>query len=315
VPTNVPSSKILVAVDGSEQSLRAIRYAAGMFSPQHTQIVLLHIQEQVLDLFLDMERYPHYNRRMTGLRMWATEQKKNITATLEDAAQHFHQKGFPDSAITIKTMAKKVSVTQDIAKESYNDYNALVVGRTGWSRLKDWLVKSTAMKLVAKLHHIPIIIVGGDPDAKNLLLAFDGTHGAMKGVAWAASLVGWSDHHLHMFSIIDGVTKFWDGQPNDYIPDTIMGPIDTGDHEIGQHLAEARDRLLEAGIAPEQISIKINAADHERGYRIVREAQESNCGSVIIGRRVFITFIDEFFVGRVSDQVLKAADQLAVWII
>ena len=61
--------------------------------------------------------------------------------------------------------------------------------------------------------------------------------------------------------------------------------------------------------------MKIHAADQERGYRIVREAQESRFDSVVVGRRVLITFIDEFFVGRVSDQVLKAADQLAVWII
>jgi hypothetical protein len=42
---------------------------------------------------------------------------------------------------------------------------------------------------------------------------------------------------------------------------------------------------------------------------------QSQYGSVVLGRRGLITFIDEYFVGRISDQVLKLADQMAVWII
>ena len=312
---NAPSHKILVAVDGSEQSLRAIRYAAGVFSPERTHIVLFHVQEPVFDLFLDLDSYPHYKRRMTGLKRWATEQKQDISNTMDSAVAYFRKRGFPETAVTLKTVTKKLSVTQDIIKESYNDYQAIVVGRTGWSRFKDWVVKSTAMKLSAKIQHIPIIVVGGHPDAENLLLAFDGSHGAMKGVACAGSLVDHANHHFQLFSMIDGVTKFWGGQREDFTLEDVSGVIDTGDHEIGRHLSEARDLLLDAGILPEQLSIKVHAADHERGYRIVREAEQNNFGSVVVGRRILITFIDEFFVGRVSDQVLKAADKLAVWII
>ena len=111
--------------------------------------------------------------------------------------------------LIVKTPVKKLGITQDIVKESYNDYQAIVVGRTGWSRFKDWLIKSTAMKLVSKIQHIPIIVVGGNPDAKNLLVAFDGTHGAMKGVVCVGGLVGKTDHHLQLYSMIRGETKFW----------------------------------------------------------------------------------------------------------
>lgn len=68
-------------------------------------------------------------------------------------------------------------------------------------------------------------------------------------------------------------------------------------------------------MAPDRISIKIQAADRDRAPHIVREAMQNHFGGVVLGRRGLITFIDEYFVGRVSNKVLKLADQLAVWII
>ena len=312
---STPLNKILIAVDGSEQSLRAIRYAAGIFSPQNTHIVLFHIQAQVSELFSDLVDYPHYKRRMTGLKRWATEQKTEVLSAMDSAIVYFKRKGFPESAITTKTPTRALGITDDIVKESYNDYQAIVVGRTGVSRFKDWVLKSTAMKLVPKIKHIPIVVVGGDPDAKNLLLAFDGTHGAMKGVVYAGSLVGKSDHHMLLYSMIDGEKKFWEGDAPFLFFNDAKANFDTGTHEIGPQLKDACKRLVDEGIDPEQISIKIHVANGERGYRIVQEAQENQCGSVVMGRRELITFIDEYFIGRVSDKVLKLADQLALWIV
>lgn len=50
--------KILVPVDGSEQSLRAIRYAANVFPPSRTHIVRFHVQAQLFELFLGPKRLP-----------------------------------------------------------------------------------------------------------------------------------------------------------------------------------------------------------------------------------------------------------------
>ncbi len=312
---NAPPNKILIAVDGSEQSLNAIRYAADIFSPHNTHIVLFHIQAKISELFADLGAYPHYKRRMTGLKRWATDQKTEVLTAMESAAVYFKQRGFPESAITIKTPTGTLGVTDDIVKESYNDYQAVVVGRTGVSRFKDWVLKSTAMKLVPKIKHIPIVVVGGHPSTNNLLMAFDGTHGAMKGVIYAGSLVGKSDHHMMLYSIIDRDHQFWKGDASFIYFENANASIDSGSHEIGPHLTDACKRLMDQGITPEQVSIKIHVADGERGFRIVQEARANNCGTVVMGRRELVTFIDEYFIGRVSDKVLKLADELALWIV
>jgi len=307
--------RVLVAVDGSEQSLRAIRYAANVFPPNRTHIVLFHVQAQLFELFADLDAYPHYKRRVTGLKRWATEQKMDIANTMDSAVVYFKQKGFAESAISVKTPDRKLGITQDIIKESYEEYHAIVVGRTGWSRFKDWLIKSTAMQLVAKIKHIPVVVVGGKPDAKNLLVAFDGTHGAMRGVACVAALVGTSDHHLQLYSMISHQGKFWVGDEEFFIPENSDDPMEAIHHRIAPHLEEARGRLLAEGMPPDRISIKIHAVDRDRAPHIVQEAMDNHFGGVALGRRGLITFIDEYFIGRVSDRVLKLADQLAVWII
>ena len=85
--------------------------------------------------------------------------------------------------------------------------------------------------------------------------------------------------------------------------------------EIGEQLEEARTRLLAEGIPPDRISLRVHAVDRNRATHIVQEAKDNNFGSIVVGRRGLVTLIDEYFIGRVSDQVLKLADQLAVWII
>lgn len=312
---STPLHKVLVAVDGSEQSLRAIRYAARVFPPDRTRIVLFHVQAQLFELFSDLDAYPHYKTRVTGLKRWATEQKQDIASVMDSARAYFRQKGFSDSAITVKTPSKNLGVTEDILKESYEGYHAIVVGRTGWSRFKDWLVKSTAMKLVTKIKHIPIVVVGGNPEAKHFLVAFDGTHGAMKGVVCVGALVGKSDNHLQLYSMIDSKKKFWPGEDPYFKIDNCTSRIVIGKEKIGEQLEEARTRLLEEGVPSERLSLRIHTVGRDRATHIVRQAEENNFGSVVVGRRGLITFIDEFFIGRVSDQVLRLANELAVWVI
>jgi len=37
-------------------------------------------------------------------------------------------------------------------------------------------------------------------------------------------------------------------------------------------------------------------------------------GSIVVGRRGLISFIEAFFIGRVSSKVLNMADKLALWV-
>ena len=80
------------------------------------------------------------------------------------------------------------------------------------------------------------------------------------------------------------------------------------------HIKKARGRLLRAGFPKAHISIRIEVATTDPARRIVNEVLSCGFGSVVIGRRALVGFFEEVFVGRVSEKVLKKADNVAVWI-
>ena len=76
--------------------------------------------------------------------------------------------GFPKEAISVKTQALRSGVARDILDESQQDYDMLVVGRTGISKIEDITLGSIASKLVDVVVHPPIIVVGENTKPKKL---------------------------------------------------------------------------------------------------------------------------------------------------
>ncbi len=73
--------------------------------------------------------------------------------------------------------------------------------------------------------------------------------------------------------------------------------------------------MLAEGVAPDRRANKIHAVGTDRPTHIVKNAAENHLGSIVEDRRGVVGFIDAYLIGRVSDRVLKRADQLDVWII
>ena len=310
-------NKILVAIDGSDQSLEAVRYAGLVMPPRHTQIVLFNITSGFSDLFDDMDNHPLYQTKIAGIKKWMAEERQSMGSYMRRAAAILENAGFKPDDIDVRTQPKKLGIARDIVKESYNDYQAVVVGRTGISRFKDWLLKSAAIKLVGKIKHIPIIVVGGQTFSKPIMIAYDGSRGALKGVSCLAQLVGASDNTIMLFSLLSQRGRFWvddgeyqlpDGTQEGEAPKEILSAI-------APALEAARDQLRNAGLAANRIKQRVQVAETDRAGRIVETALNCGYGSVVVGRRGFIGFIEEFLVGRISAKVLNMADELTVWVV
>ncbi|HSM75735.1 MAG TPA: universal stress protein, partial [Desulfobacterales bacterium] len=52
--TNPSVKKLLVAIDGSDQALDAVRYIKNMLGPEGVQVVLYHALRQIDQAFWDM---------------------------------------------------------------------------------------------------------------------------------------------------------------------------------------------------------------------------------------------------------------------
>ncbi|MGD9212962.1 MAG: universal stress protein, partial [Desulfobacteraceae bacterium] len=206
---NNNKNKLLVAIDGSKQAMKAVHYVAAVFSPKTTHIVLFHVSEPMSDLFSEIKNNQFYQTKLPRLRNWVADEQKHITEYMQKALAHLITAGFSEKQIQIKITPKKLDITRDIVKESYQQYDAVVVGRTGVSRFKDYLIKSVALKLVGQIKHIPVIVIGGSPASKRICIGFDGSDCAMKGVNWVSRLLGASDCKIQLLSLLSHKGKFW----------------------------------------------------------------------------------------------------------
>jgi len=314
VPTP-PSRKLLVALDGSEQAMAAVEYVAAVFPRKDIQIDLFHISEQLSDLFEDMEANPLYKTKTNRLRQWINDQQHQTHAYLKTARDSLLTAGFPEEQVTMRIQPKKLGVVRDIQKASYDEYSAVVVGRTGLSRLKDMFLKNVAFQLVGKLNHLPVVVVGGQPQKRKLCVAFDGSPGSQRGVSWVSHLVGGSGCKVALLSLVSQKGRFWIDDEEYFLESPGEEDLAKCREKVGPCLQAASETLINGGLAPENVSYQIEVADSERAPSIVQWATDNDCDTIVVGRRGLVSFLDAFFVGRISDKVLNLADELAVWVI
>jgi nucleotide-binding universal stress UspA family protein len=314
VEDTVPENNILVAIDGSGQAMDAVQYVAAVFPARNTRVVFFHVSEPMSDLFGEMKTNQYYQAQLPRMRNWLADEQKHIAHYMEEAASCLAAAGFDPDHIETKIKARELDVARDIIKESYGPYDAVVVGRTGESRFKDFFKKSAPIKQVSRIKHIPVIVVGGAPGSKRICIGFDGSESAMKGVTWAAMLLGGSDCHIQLLSLLSHKGRFWIEGQEYFLPDDTNDAFEKGCEVVAPHMNKAKQRLIKAGFAEEQISVRIEITKTNPAMRIVNEVLSCGFGSVVDGRMALVGFFEEIFVGRVSEKVLKKADNVAVWI-
>ncbi|MEJ2642941.1 MAG: universal stress protein [Desulfosarcinaceae bacterium] len=314
--TTPESRKLLVALDGSEQAMAAVEYVAAVFPREHIRIDLFHVSEQLSDLFADMEANPLYKTKTSRLRQWITDQQHKTHHYLESARESLLTAGFPEEQVTTRIQPKKLGVVRDIVKTSYDAYSAVIVGRSGLSRLKDrLLLKNVAFQLVGKVHHLPLVVVGGRPRKRKLCVAFDGSSGSLRGVSWVSHLVGGGDCQIALLSLVSQGGRFWIDDEEFFLRSLSEEAVSQCREKVGPCIQSACDLLVKGGLAPENVSQRIEATDTERAAFIVKWATENGCDTIVLGRRSLVSFLDALFVGRISDRGLNLADKLAVWVI
>ena len=292
--------KILVAVGGSAQSLNAVRYVGKIFPPSCCRITLFSVDSQIPNFFPNIDENLYYRSQIAPVRNCLAGQRKKMRDFMDQAVAILKSAGFSESAIEVKIQKRRINIIGDILSESLNGYSAVVVGRTGLSRLKDNLFGSFAVKLVGKIKLAPLVIVGGAPESKRIFVAFDGSRGSMKGVHAVGNILGRS---------IDEVMVCHITLPSGSAPRSMC----SGD--IYSRLDQARKCLTDFGLEPDCVCCQVRKLKDNTSVDIVDAARRGGYETIVVGRRELISIFEGMFLGRVSQKVLQLADEAAVWVI
>jgi nucleotide-binding universal stress UspA family protein len=158
------SEKILIAVDGSETSLQAVRYVGDILRDSGgIEVTLLHVLEIPPELLehggAENSRKEH--RLEERLASQREEWKQSSQKRMEDeffgpARKILKQKGIQEQDVQIRMKLTTdmphpdvaMAIIQEIAR---GGYGTIVLGRRGKSMLRDFVFGSVAFKVI---HHV-----------------------------------------------------------------------------------------------------------------------------------------------------------------
>lgn len=305
--------KVLLALDGSDRAFEVVRYVARVALFKEARLRLFSVYEGVPSYYNDIDsKDPAFNSAFREVYAWEADQKKRLNAGMDRARTHLLEAGFAPERIETVVQKRKVGIARDILKESENGYSAVLIGRKGESMLKGVLFGSIAAKLIGRIAHVPLCVVGRDiPVTGKILLALDSSENAMRAVTFMGEHLAGQGIAIELFHVIRG--------RQDDIPVELLDVLRPNERqeqierEMVKVFDRAKSRLVEAGFAPDQIVTKIVTGRRSRANNIVREAEEGEFGTIVMGRRG-LSRVQDFFMGRVSDKVLQMSRFRAVWL-
>jgi nucleotide-binding universal stress UspA family protein len=304
---NSPRNKVLLAVDGSDQALEAVRYAATMLSGDRTDIVLFNVGIGFPEVFWDMKKNPLYETKQPEVMEWLAEYQLGIGEFNEKAIRILLKAGFNTSSVSVKAQTRKIGIFKDILQESYNDYSAIFVGRTGMSRLKDLILRSMAYKLAENVKHIPTVIVAGQPSGKRVLVALDESIESMRGVSWVGSLIDPTGPEIHLCHCLHPTTTEDDDNHQQW--------LEYNENRFKPYMDEASQRLMDAGVDSKKIFRQFICVKGTGTQNIVEAAITKGYATIVVGRRSAVPMKQEVIHGRFSEHIIKALTNMAAWVV
>ena len=316
------TARIRVAVDGSEQSFEAVRYVARLFGPGGVRFTLLHVMDRVPDIYWDLHAEPGPGYELIGGLQWTAGQQRYIQQFFDRCRGPLEEAGHTAGTTGVKLQEKKVGIAQDIAEEARNGYDALVLGRTGMSPLKDVLFGSVANKLLSRPLHVPMWVVGGAPSVEKLLVALDRSEQSRRTLACVEKIMTSLGREIEvlLFNVIRGKGTFLPdvGDPDnideqeDWVKRVIQ-EFDKVKREMQAFFDETLRDWEAKGLNGEGIRSRISWGESRAGT-IVGHARRGGYGTLVVGRKG-VTKLEEFFMGRVSSKVLQLSKDMAVWVV
>jgi nucleotide-binding universal stress UspA family protein len=154
------AQKIIVAMDDSENALRAVEYVAKSFTPDN-EITLFSVILNTA-MLCDMnspELTPYFVAQQGTFCSLEDKKKELLNNALQKAKDFLLEAGFDENKIVIKVEGQKKGVARDIVDMAHSGYDLLVLGRRGLSGIKEFFLGSISQKVFQAVKDVSILIV------------------------------------------------------------------------------------------------------------------------------------------------------------
>lgn len=143
---------ILLAVDDSENSRRAVRYVAHMLGGRKDfRVAVVHVIAEP-----EEDYFPGEQER----KAWLRGEREKTRELLSEARGVLLEAGFPEDNIeTYSPVSYCPSLAECILEEHGGSYSTLVVGRKGRTRAEEFIFGSVSSKIVNHAKNCTVWVV------------------------------------------------------------------------------------------------------------------------------------------------------------
>ncbi len=154
------SKKILVAIDDSENALRAVEFVSNSFSTDN-KITLFNVMQDTATLceMNSPELTPYFTSQQSAFCLLEDKKKELVGQALKKAETMLLDAGFDENNITTKAEFKNKGIARDIIQEAQDGYNVIVMGKRGVSGIKDFLLGSISQKVFNLAKDVSVLFV------------------------------------------------------------------------------------------------------------------------------------------------------------
>lgn len=154
------AKKILLAIDDSENAIRAVEFVANIFTTD-SLITLFNVVQDTATMceMNSPELTPYFTSQQSSFCLLEEKKKDLVAKALQKSKTILLDAGFEEKNITIKAELKKNGIARDIIKEAQSDYNLIVMGKRGVSGIKDFLLGSISQKVFNLAKDISVLFV------------------------------------------------------------------------------------------------------------------------------------------------------------
>lgn len=154
------AKKILLAVDESQNAMRAVEFVSQNFTPDH-EITLFSV---VLDTPTACEMdspslTPYFNSQREVFCKVEDQKREWIEETHKKARETLIRAGFNDENVRTKIQSKKKGIAKGILDEAGAGYDLLVMGRQGVAGVKEFLLGSIPQKILHSAKDVSVLLV------------------------------------------------------------------------------------------------------------------------------------------------------------
>ena len=152
--------KILLAMDESENAMRAVEFITQTFSNDNEVTIFSVVLDTPTVCEMDSPSLTPYFTAQKDAFCWVEDQKKMmIEEAHKKAGELLNKAGFDGKNIRTKIESKKKGIAKGILDEAGAGYDLLVMGRQGVAGARDFLLGSVPQKILQSAKDVSVLLV------------------------------------------------------------------------------------------------------------------------------------------------------------